>query len=57
MNNELITNMYRLREMMLDVSDQLKYYGGLNEEMTKQSNELYGAAKIINDWINNSLTK
>ena len=50
--NQMIFKMKTLKEMMIDVSEDMQYYGGFNQELFEKSKELIGASMILDDWIN-----
>jgi len=50
--DNLINKMQALHTQMLDVASDMDYYGGFNEDIRWRSEQLAGAADILECWIN-----
>lgn len=48
--NAVINNLQALALEMREVALQLEYHGGLNSQIVEKSKQLFGAAKITDEW-------
>lgn len=50
--NKIPDKLKCLADHMIDVANEMEYYGGFNGEMKEKANELLGAALIAQQWAN-----
>ena len=48
---QLLAKMEALNTLMLDVAEDMRYYGGFNESISDHAIQLVGAAGILKTWI------
>jgi len=51
--DELAQKLEALSTDMLDIANQMIYFGGFDDKIVSKGNELQGASMIVKEWIEN----